>query len=164
MPESAELYTSEWSTTGITRQKYKETLTSECQHSGCFRLAGKLNFWGRLWLEYQSICPPFLSCLSARKFGISGISCGMIWRLDGRKTKGKREAGQTDRAARNEGGGFKGRVWGLKRKRSSLGRGKKEITFRVAGVEDCHCSLWERQTETTWGSVCCEYCLTKLMG
>lgn len=61
-----ELYTSEWSTR-ITREKYKETLTSECQHSGCFRLAGKLNFWGRLWLEYQSICPPFLSCLKRKE-------------------------------------------------------------------------------------------------
>lgn len=73
----------------------------------------------------------------------------MVWYegwTEGRKTRGEREAGQTDRPTRNEGGGLKGRVWVLKRKRSSLSRGGKEITVRVAGVEDCHCSLWERQT------------------
>lgn len=105
--------------------------------------AGKWNFWGRFLWRNISICTPLEALWRA---GISGISCGMTWSLEGREKDEGKEGGRTDRSTCNEGGGSEGRARAPKSKRKPASEGKKEIhqEKRV----DYHCRCKERDKGT----------------
>lgn len=80
-------------------------------------------FWGRFLWRNISICTPLEAQWRA---GISGISCGMTWSLEGREKDEGKEGGRTDRSTCNEGGGSEGRARAPKSKRKPASEGKRK--------------------------------------